>query len=75
MLKRKVEADMKRVRRASQNSEQTEHIYGECQYSTKKTWPWPRRVIYKAEVVWGEGKEPKDNPRFVVTNMKQSPHS
>lgn len=73
VLKRKVEADMKRVRRASQNSEQTEHIYGECQYSTKKTWPWPRRVIYKAEVVWGEGKEPKDNPRFVVTNMKQSP--
>lgn len=73
VLKRKVEADMKRVRRASQNSEQTEHIYGECRYSTKKTWPWPRRVIYKAEVVWGEGKEPKDNPRFVVTNMKQSP--
>ena len=73
VLKRKVEADMKRTRRASQNSEQTEHIYGECQYSTKKTWPWPRRVIYKAEVVWGEGKEPKDNPRFVVTNLKQSP--
>ena len=73
VLKRKVEADMERVRRASQKSEQTEHIYGECQYSTKKTWPWPRRVIYKAEVVWGEGKEPKDNPRFVVTNMKQSP--
>ena len=73
VLKRKVEADMKRVRRASQNSEQTEHIYGECQYSTQKTWPWPRRVIYKAEVVWGEGKEPKDNPRFVITNLKQSP--
>jgi hypothetical protein len=73
VLKRNVEADMERVRRASQKSEQTEHIYGECQYSTKKTWPWPRRVIYKAEVVWGEGKEPKDNPRFVVTNMKQSP--
>jgi Transposase DDE domain group 1 len=73
VLKRTVESTMKRVRRASQNSEQTEHIYGECQYRTKKTWPWPRRVIYKAEVVWGEGKEPKDNPRFVVTNMKQSP--
>lgn len=73
VLKRKVESTMKRVRRASQNSHQTEHIYGECQYRTQKTWPGPRRVIYKAEVVWGEGKEPKDNPRFVVTNLKQSP--
>jgi hypothetical protein len=27
-------------------------------------------VIIKAEVVCGEGKEPKDNPRFVVTNMQ-----
>jgi hypothetical protein len=24
-------------------------------------------------VVCGQGKEPKDNPRFVITNMKQSP--
>ena len=30
-------------------------------------------MIIKAEVVCGEGKEPKDNPRFVVTNMKQTP--
>ncbi len=30
-------------------------------------------MIIKAEVVRGEGKAPKDNPRFVVTNMKQTP--
>jgi hypothetical protein len=30
-------------------------------------------VIFKAEVVYGEGKAPKDNPRFVITNMKQTP--
>jgi hypothetical protein len=30
-------------------------------------------MIIKAEVVRAEGKEPKDNPRFVITNMKQSP--
>ncbi len=36
--------------------------------------PGKRRVIYKAEVVQAEGKKPKDNPRFVVTNTaKQSP--
>lgn len=72
-LERKAESDMKRARRQSKISEQTEHVYGECQYRTRKTWPWKRRVIYKAEVVRAEGKEPKDNPRFVVTNMRQSP--
>ena len=72
VLDRKAESDMKRARRQSKASGQTEHVYGECQYRTRKTWPWERRVIYKAEVVRAEGKKPKDNPRFVVTNMKQS---
>jgi hypothetical protein len=73
VLKRKAEAAMKRARRASKLSGQTEHVYGECRYATKKTWPWKRRIIYKAEVVRAVNKEPKDNPRFVVTNLKQSP--
>ena len=73
VLERKAEPAMKRARRASESSGQTEHVYGEYQYRTGKTWPWKRRVIYKAEVVRAEGKKPKDNPRFVVTNMKQSP--
>ncbi len=73
VLERKAESAMKQARRASESSQQTEHVYGECQYRTRKTWPWKRRVIYKAEVVRAEGKKPKDNPRFVVTNMKQSP--
>jgi len=30
-----------------------------------------RRIIIKAEVVRAEGKKPKDNPRFVITNMKE----
>lgn len=73
VLKRKAESALQRARRDSKISEQTEHVYGECQYRTRKSWPWERRVIYKAEVVRAEGKKPKDNPRFVVTNMKQSP--
>jgi Transposase DDE domain group 1 len=67
------ELAMKRPRRAAKASGRTEHIYGECQYRTHKSWPWERRVIYEAEVVRAEGKEPKENPRFVVTNLKQSP--
>jgi hypothetical protein len=31
-----------------------------------------RHIPIKAEVVYGEGKEPKDNPRFVIANMKQT---
>jgi hypothetical protein len=73
ILKRKAEAAMKQSRHASELSGQTEHVYGECRYATKKTWPWKRRIIYKAEVVRAANKEPKDNPRFVVTSLKQSP--
>lgn len=73
VLKRKVKSAMRRARRVSGISGQTEHVYGECRYATRKTWPWKRRVIYKAEVVCAANKEPKDNPRFVVTNLKQNP--
>ena len=73
VLKRKVKSAIERSRHASEISKQTEHVYGECRYATKKTWPWKRRIIYKAEVVRAANKEPKDNPRFVVTNLKQSP--
>ena len=38
-----------------------------------RTWPQERRILIKAEVVRADGKEPKDNPRFVITNLKQSP--
>ena len=31
------------------------------------------RLFFKAEVVRQAGKEPKDNPRFVITHLKQSP--
>ena len=73
VLKRKVKSAMQRAGRASKVSGQTAHVYGACRYATRKTWPWKRRVIYKAEVVCAVNKEPKDNPRFVVTNLKQNP--
>ena len=52
-------------------TEETEHVYGDTRYAAK-SWKRERRVIFKAEVVRSEGKQPRDNPRFVVTNMKQS---
>jgi len=73
VLKRLARPALRLARRLSKQTRKTEHVYGECLYQTKKTWSHPRRVIYKAEVVRQEGKDPKDNPRFVITNLKQSP--
>jgi len=72
VLKRKAKRAMRQARKLSQRSGQTEHVYGEARYAAQK-WPHPRRVIIKGEVVRQAGKEPKDNPRFVITNIKQSP--
>jgi len=68
-----VEPAMVTARCRSQASGKTEHLYGEFPYKTKKTWKQARRTIYKAEVVRHPERDPKDNPRFVVTNLKQSP--
>lgn len=72
VLKRKAKRAMRQARKLSRRSRNTEQVYSEAMYAAK-TWPHPRRVIIKAEVVRQTGKEPKDNPRFVITNMKQSP--
>lgn len=63
---------MAQARRLSRKSGETEHVYSETLYAAK-TWPCRRRIIIKAEVTRHPGREPKDNPRFVVTNMIQSP--
>jgi len=63
---------MKEARRLSKHTDRTEHVYGECEYAAG-TWSKQRRVIIKAEVVRLEGREPKDNPRFVVTNLRRAP--
>ena len=72
VLKRKAKPAMRQARKLSGHSGKTEHVYGEAHYAAR-TWPRERRIILKAEVVRADGKEPKDNPRFVITNLKQSP--
>lgn len=66
------EAAMGKVKRRAQRSKQSERIYGDGLYRAG-TWSRERRVIYKAEVVQFEGRAPKENPRYVVTNLRQSP--
>jgi hypothetical protein len=72
VLNRKAEEAMKVARVLAGLTDQTEHIYGEASYAAG-TWKQERRIIIKAEVVRAEDKAPKDNPRFVITNMKQTP--
>jgi hypothetical protein len=52
-------------------SGQTEHVYTETMYRAG-TWDSERRVIIKAEVVHLPGREPRDNARFVVTNLRSA---
>ena len=55
-------------------SSRTEHVYGETRYAAG-SWKQQRRVVIKAEVVRLAGREPRDNPRFVVTNLGRPPRS
>jgi hypothetical protein len=72
VLQRKAKSAMRQARKLSRQSGETEHVYGEASYAAR-TWPHARRVILKAEVVRQADKPPKDNPRFVITNLQQSP--
>ena len=72
VLARLAEPAMIEARALSEMSGQTEHVYTEARYAAR-TWPHARRVVIKAEVVRLAGREPRDNPRFVITNLRQSP--
>lgn len=72
VLKRLAKPAMRQAGRLSRQSGKTEHVYTEGHYAAR-TWSQPRRVILKAEVVRAPGKAPRDNPRFLITNLPQSP--
>lgn len=72
VLLRRIKKLQRKARRLSRLSGQSAHLYGECRYAAR-TWTTKRRIILKAEVVRHPGRDPKDNPRFVVTNLTQNP--
>jgi hypothetical protein len=65
---------MGKVRMMSRKSGKTETLFGETLYAARK-WPHRRRVIIKDEVVRYPGRDPKDNDRFVVTNLPYKPET
>jgi hypothetical protein len=73
-LEKRARRLMGQARLRSKATGQTEHLYGETQYAARK-WKCRRRVIIKAEVVRHPGRDPKNNPRFVVTNLPDDPEA
>jgi Transposase DDE domain group 1 len=71
-LEKRVRRLLGKARMRAKASGETAHVFGETRYAAKK-WTHKRRVILKAEVVRLPGREPKDNPRFVVTNLPHTP--
>jgi len=72
VLARRAAAQMVDVRAVVAASGTTTHTYGDTIYAAK-SWAHDRRVIIKAEVVALEGRAPRDNARFVITNLTQTP--
>lgn len=72
VLKRHAALAMIEARQLADARGETAHLYTECRYAAG-TWDRERRVLIKAEVVQLAGREPRDNPRFVVTNLTRSP--
>ena len=72
VLKRHAALAMLDARQLADAGGETAHVYTDCRYAAG-TWDRERRVIIKAEVVQRVGREPRDNPRFVVTNLTRSP--
>ena len=71
-LEKRARRLMGKARVLSRATGRTEHLYGETRYAARK-WKRKRRVIIKAEVVRHPGRAPKNNPRFVVTNLPDAP--
>lgn len=61
---------MKQARRQQRATQQKVTRYGETHYRADR-WAAGRRVVFKAEVVTYPGREPRDNERYLVTNMRR----
>lgn len=72
-LKKRARKAQRLAMREYERTGRTHQIFGETLFKTKRTWPYRRRVIYKAEVVGYPGREPRQNLRLVVTNFTMTP--
>ena len=69
------ESLMEVVRQRAAETGKAVAIFGEAMHRAKAWAGATRRVVLKAEVTCLEGREPRENPRYVVTNLRRSPRS
>ena len=74
VLSERAAADLAKAQALFKEYEETVPVFGETIYTAQK-WRYLRRVIYKAEVVSYPDRDPRDNCRFVVTNMEEDPET
>ncbi len=72
VLLRFAESLMAPLREALEAGEDLIPRFDECLYGAR-SWKCKRRVIIKADIALHPGRKPKDNPRFIVTNLKTTP--
>jgi hypothetical protein len=72
VLDRVAEPFLALQRRRAERSGKPARCYSHTFYRAQ-SWQDQRRVVFKAEVLPFEGRETKDNPRFVVTNLDALP--
>lgn len=72
VLSNRADQHMHAARVLTESFGSTTTLFGETRYETR-SWKRERRVIFKAEVVHADGKSPRNNARFVVTNLHHKP--
>jgi hypothetical protein len=72
VLERFAEPLMRVARRLAERTGQTTHFYTDARYQAK-SWSRARSVVIKAEVTCLAGRAPRDNARFVITNLASPP--
>lgn len=74
VLKRQSEDTIEDAEALHQLQGKTVTCYGETMYQAG-SWDKERRVVLKAEVLEAEGKDPKTNVRYIVTNLHYTPRN
>lgn len=72
VLLRHAEPLMALLREAVERGEEPQEIYGQSRYQARE-WQRERRVIIRAGFAFHSGRDPKENPRFIITNLTHSP--
>ena len=72
VLKAEMEEALKVVRELAERDQETVSFFLDTTYQAK-TWSRPRRVLSKVEVVHADGKQARDNVRYLVTTGRTSP--